>query len=181
MRLTRNATAPRLELFDMHGGPVHLGQPSGRRTLVCFFRDAACPFCNFRIYELTLHHQALSDKGLDIIAVFTSDVAALKRFVARTPRPFAVIADPSSSAHTAYRIESSLAGKLKAITTRVSVLLRGLRMVGLAGLNTTNLLPADFLIDERGNITEAWYGNDAGDRIPFARVHAFLEAPAAAR
>lgn len=177
MRLTSNAPAPRLDLYDMRGERVQLGKASGRRTLVCFFRDAACPFCNFRIYELTLQHQALADKGLDIVAVFTSDVAALKRFVARTPRPFAVIADPSSSAHTAYRIERSLAGKIKAITTRVSTLLRGLRMVGLAGLNTTNLLPADFLIDERGHIAEAWYGNDAGDRIPFARVHAFLETP----
>lgn len=31
---------------------------------------------------------------------------------------------------------------------RVPTLLRGLRIVGLAGLNTNNLMPADFLIEE---------------------------------
>jgi len=179
MRLSTRERAPRIDLVDIHGQPVSLGRPTGRRQLVSFFRDAACPFCNFRIYELTQQHEALSRQGVDIVAVFTSDVDAVKRFITRTPRPFTVIADPSSSAHAAYHVERSLLGKLKAITTRVPTLLRGLRMVGLAGLNTTNLLPADFLVDEHGHIAQAWYGRDAGDRIPFDRVHAFAEAPRA--
>jgi hypothetical protein len=41
-------------------------------------------------------------------------------------------------------------------------------------LNTNNLLPADFLIDEEGRIVDSWYGRDAGDRIPFERVESFL-------
>jgi hypothetical protein len=64
--------------------------------------------------------------------------------------------------------------KLKGILTRVPALIKGLRIVGLAGLNTTNLMPADFLIDERGNLVEAYYGGDAGDRIPLERVELFL-------
>jgi hypothetical protein len=35
-------------------------------------------------------------------------------------------------------------------------------------------MPADFLIDEYGRIVEAYYGGDAGDRIPIERVEAFL-------
>ena len=53
-------------------------------------------------------------------------------------------------------------------------LVRGLRIVGLAGLNTNNLMPADFLIDEDGRIVETYYGGDAGDRIPLERVELFL-------
>ena len=64
--------------------------------------------------------------------------------------------------------------KLKAIATRVPTLIRGLRIVGLAGLNTNNLMPADFLIDEDGRIVETYYGGDAGDRIPLERVELFL-------
>jgi hypothetical protein len=41
-------------------------------------------------------------------------------------------------------------------------------------LRTSNLLPADFLIDEDGRIAECHYGSDAGDRIPFERVELFL-------
>jgi peroxiredoxin len=173
MRLSAPAKAPKLALTDIEGKPVRIGG-NNRRTLLCFFRDAACPFCNFRIYELTNHHAALSKLGLDIVAVFTSTPEQVHRFVARQPRPFQVVADPTSLAHETYRIERSFWRKLKGILTRVPTLIKGLRIVGVAGLNTTNLMPADFLIDEHGNIAEAYYGSDAGDRIPFERVELFL-------
>lgn len=173
MRLTAPTAAPRITLDDIDGKPVALGG-SGRRTLLCFFRDAACPFCNFRIYELTQHYPAMQELGLDVVAVFAATPEQVRRFVAQKPRPFAVIADPTSGAHMAYGIERSLWRKLKAIVTRVPTLMKGLRIVGLAGLNTSNLMPADFLVDEDGYIVEAYYGNDAGDRIPFERVELFL-------
>jgi thioredoxin-dependent peroxiredoxin len=173
MRLNAPSKAPLLAFVDIYGRPVAIGG-SGRRTLLCFFRDAACPFCNFRIYELTGHHAALSALGLDIVAVFSSTPEAVQRFVARKPRPFSVVADTSSHAHEAFGIERSFWRKLKGIVTRVPTLIKGLRIVGLAGLNTTNLMPADFLIDEYGRIVEAYYGGDAGDRIPFERVELFL-------
>jgi peroxiredoxin len=173
MRLTAPTKAPYLDLVDIYGKPVPIGTGS-RRTLLCFFRDAACPFCNFQIYQLTQRYPALSALGLDIVAVFTSTPEEVKRFVSRHPRPFPVVADPTSTAHTVYGIESSFWRKLKAMVTRVPTLIKGLRLVGMAGLNTTNLMPADFLIDEDGNVAEAYYGNDAGDHIPFARVESFL-------
>ncbi|HKZ09292.1 MAG TPA: peroxiredoxin-like family protein [Rhodanobacteraceae bacterium] len=174
MRLKSPVVAPSLALKDVHGKPVAIGGASSRRTLLCFFRDAACPFCNFRIYELTRHHASLAALGLDVIAVFASTPEEVRRFVARKPRPFVVVADPTSSAHEAYGIERSFWRKWKGVVSRIPTLLKGLRIVGLAGLNTSNLMPADFLIDEDGHIVEAYYGSDAGDRIPFERVELFL-------
>lgn len=173
MRLIAPAPAPRLQMADIYDTPVTLGR-GGRRTLLCFFRDAACPFCNLRIYELSQHHRSLTALGLDVIAVFASPSEAVKRFVARQPRPFRVIADPDSVAYRAYGIERSFWRKLRAVATRVPDLLRGLRLVGVAGLNTNDILPADFLIDEDGRIIEAYYGRDAGDHIPFERIELFL-------
>ncbi len=173
MRLIAPSRAPKLEMVDVYGEPVVIGAGQ-RRTLLCFFRDAACPFCNFRVYELTNHHKSLARLGLDIVAVFASTPDDVKRFVARKPRPFQVVADPTSDAHNTYGIEHSFWRKLKALVTRVPTLLKGLRIVGLAGLRTNNLMPADFLIDESGNIVEAYYGGDAGDRIPFERVELFV-------
>ncbi|MGN6313976.1 MAG: redoxin domain-containing protein [Rhodanobacteraceae bacterium] len=173
MRLAAPVKAPQLTLNDIEGKPVAIGG-GDRRTLLCFFRDAACPFCNFRIYELTHNHASLSALGLDSVAVFTSTPEEVRRFVGRKPRPFRVIADPTSTAHQTYGIERSFWRKWKGVFTRVPTLLKGLRIVGFAGLNTTNLMPADFLIDEQGYIVEAYYGSDAGDRIPFERVELFL-------
>ncbi|MES1154123.1 MAG: alkyl hydroperoxide reductase, partial [Rhodanobacter sp.] len=63
---------------------------------------------------------------------------------------------------------------LKAIVTPMPTLLKCMRLVGLAGLATGNLMPADSLINEHGRIVEAYYGRDAGDRIPLERVEQFL-------
>lgn len=165
--------APSLDLVDIHGRPITL-QHEGRLTLLSFFRDAACPFCNFRIYELTGRHAELAARGLDIVAVFSASQAQVLRFAGQRPRPFPLAADPTSGAHHVYGIERSLWRKLKAIVTRLPTLVRGLRLVGLAGLNTGNLMPADFLIDQHGHIVEAHYGRDAGDRIPLERVERWL-------
>ena len=173
MKLLAPSLAPALDLVDLQDKPIVIGG-NGRRTLLSFFRDAACPFCNYRIYELTYHHKALAALGLDIVAVFGSSQAEVIRFVARHPRPFHVAADPLGASHLQYGIERSFWRKLKAIVMRVPTLIRGMRMVGLAGLNTNNLMPADFLIDEHGRIIETYYGTDAGDRIPLERVELFL-------
>jgi hypothetical protein len=46
-------------------------------------------------------------------------------------------------------------------------------MVGMAGMATENLMPADFLIDENDKLVEADYGSDAGDHIPIERIELF--------
>jgi len=173
VRLFAPTQAPALELVDIHGQAVAINSV-GRLTLLSFFRDAACPFCNYRIYELTNAHAALAARGLDVVAIFSASTADVQRFAGHRPRPFPLVADPNSSAHETYGVERSLWRKLKAIVTRVPTLLKGLRLVGLAGLDTGNLMPADFLIDERGRIVEAYYGRDAGDRIPLERVERLL-------
>lgn len=175
MQLVAPSQAPILDAVDVYGKPVRIGAPTGRRTLLCFFRDPACPFCNYRVYELTYRHAGLSKLGLDVIAVFAATADEVKQFAAKKPRPFPVVADPDSTIYKAYGVErSSYWGKLKAIFTRLPTVIKGLRIVGLAGLKTTNLMPADFLIDGNGRIAETWYGQDAGDRIPLERVELFL-------
>ena len=52
-------------------------------------------------------------------------------------------------------------------------------MVGMRGMFTGNLMPADFLIDEYGMFVETYYGQDAGDHIPMAIIERHLEALAA--
>ena len=172
MRLSAPALAPKVQLRDIHDNLIEVG--NGKRTLLAFFRDAACPFCNMQIYRLTQRHAGLAALGLNVIAVFASTPEEVKRFVLACPRPLPVAAEPSRQAYEIYGLQSSFKGKLRAIFTRFFTLLRGMLMVGLSGLKTNNIMPADFLIDEEGRIVEAYYGKDAGDHIPFERVELFL-------
>jgi thioredoxin-dependent peroxiredoxin len=106
MKITAPSTAPMVTLNDINGNSVTIGAP-GNQTLLCFFRDPACPFCNFRVFELTHRFQELSALGLDIITVFAAPQDEEKRFVAARPRPFPVIADVGSIAYAAYGVERS--------------------------------------------------------------------------
>lgn len=162
---------PELSLTDIHGKPLQA--PTGRKLLVSLFREASCPFCNIRVYELTQHHRKLKSLNLDIVAVFQSSEADVKRFIARQPRPFRSVADPAGKMHRQLGGKNSLMGKMKAMMLRAPGMMRGLSMVGLAGMKSSNAMPMDILVDEFGRVVTAYYGRDAGDHIPVTRILAF--------
>lgn len=175
MRLKPPQSTPTLPLSDIEGHPIRIGD--GRKLLLSVFREAACPFCNVRVYELTHDHDDLRARGLDIVAIFHSDERDVRRFIARQPRPFRMVADPEGRAHAAFGAERSSLGKAKAVLMRLPALLRGLRLLGFAqGSRPTGaLMPADFLIDGSGRIVATHYGRDAGDHMPMARILQFAE------
>ncbi len=175
MRLMPPEPAPQLGLSDIDGKAVAIGQ--GRRMLLSVFREASCPFCNFRIYELTHNHGDLRDRGVDVVVIFHSDEQDVRRFIARQPRPFRMVADPLGRAHEAFGAERSVMGKLRALLLRFPAMLRGLRLIGAAsgGRRPGNLMPADFLIDGDGRVVGTYYGRDAGDHIPLVQVMRFAE------
>lgn len=171
--------APSIRLIDINDEPVVVG--NGRKMLLSLFREATCPFCNFRVFELTHNYKDFSSLGLDIVAVFSSSREDVRQFIARQPRPFRMVADPDGTTHEAFGVESSLWGKIKAMMTRLVALRHGMGDVGMRGMLTGNLMPADFLIDERGNIVETYYGSDAGDHIAMERIELFLARGIAAK
>jgi peroxiredoxin len=162
---------PELALKDING--ERIVAPTGRKLLVSLFREASCPFCNIRVYELTRHHRKLRSLNIEIVAVFQSSEVDVKRFIARQPRPFRSVADPQGVLHQKLGGQSSLAGKMKAMMFRMVGLFRGMSIVGTAGMKTGNAMPVDILVDEFGRIETAYYGRDAGDHIPVAQIMAF--------
>ncbi len=179
MKIQPPAKSPQIQLSDIDGQPVRPGH--GRRMLLSLFREATCPFCNFRVYDLTNNHPGLSNLGLDIVVVFKSDRDDVLNFIARRPRPFRMVADPEGNAHQAFSVSSSMWGKIKAMMLRMPAMMSGMRMVGMRGMATGNLMPADFLIDEQGMVVETYYGKDAGDHIPMERIELFAARGLASR
>lgn len=171
MKIQAPAKTPQFPLVDINGEPVRIG--NGRKLLLSLFREATCPLCNFRVYDLTNNYPGLSNMGLDIVAVFKSDEADVRQFIAHRPRPFRIVADPEGNAHEAFAVSSSIWGKLKAMLLHMPALISGMGMVGIRGMATGNLMPADFLIDEHGTVVETYYGEDAGDHIPMERIELF--------
>lgn len=171
MKIEVQAKSPQIQLVDINGQPVQVGQ--GKKMLLSLFREATCPFCNFRVYDLTNNYPGLSNLGLDIVVVFKSDREDVLKFIASRPRPFRMVADPEGNTHQAFAVSTSVWGNIKAMMLRLPALMSGMGMVGMRGMATGNLMPADFLIDEQGTVVETYYGEDAGDHIPMERVELF--------
>lgn len=171
MKILAPAKVPQIQLIDINGQTVQIG--NGGKVLLSLFREATCPFCNFRVYELTNNYPGLADLGSDIVVVFKSGREDIKKFIAQRPRPFRMVADPDGIAHKAFAVSSSVWGKLKAMMLRLPAVMHGMGMVGVRDIATGNLMPADFLIDEKGTVVETYYGKDAGDHIPMERIELF--------
>ncbi len=175
-RLKAPTEAPLVKLVDTDGKPIEFG--NGSRTVITFYRDPACPFWSPLL--ITEKYKELQKYGLQFVAVFSAKPDEVKRFILARPRPFPVAAEPSYEAYNIYGIESSFGRKMLAVLFHPLMWIRGMAKVGfsrsfqaLGGINTSNNLPADFLIDESGKIVEAYYGRDAGDHIPFEKIDYF--------
>lgn len=182
MRFTPPAPAEDFETKDIYGETIRLSNFNGRKVMLCFFRDAACPFCNFRVYELTHRYQAWKAQGVEVIAVFSSPANEVRDHVARFPRPFRLIADPDLQIYNRYGVEKSGSAVWKALFFKLPRIIRGIIKGGRPRPNPhVTLVPADFLISETGQIKDCWYGRNTSDHIPLERVDAFIGRPSKAR
>ncbi len=145
--------------------------------MLSFFRDAACPFCNFRLYELTHQYKDWEKSGLEIVAIFSSPADEVREFVARHPRPFRMISDPGLSIYNQYGIERSVRALSRALLLKGPRIVRGIAKGGRPRPNPhVKIVPADFLLDNHGRIADMWYGSDTADHIPLERVQSFINA-----
>ena len=175
MRLTAPSQGIDFRTHDIYGKPISLRDFIGKRVMLSCFRSAGCPFCNFRLYELTHKYKAWQAQGFEVIAVFSSPVDEVQKYVAKHPRPFRIIADPDLQVYSRYGVEQSAAAILKAILFKLPRIIRGIALGGLPLKNAhPTLVPADFLVDEYNLIRDIWYGRDTSDHIPLKRVEAFI-------
>ena len=177
MRLNSPEIAPNFVLKDSSGKDIEI--ELGKRTMLAFFRDTNCPFCNFRIFQLTQRYKQYSDAGLEVIAFFASSEEEVQHFVKVRPRPFTIVADPDNVAYKAYGIERSKARSAYGVLKRFKMWILGFKILGFEGAmknlqNPSDIMPADFLVDEQGYIVETYYGKDAGDHIPLERIEQFI-------
>jgi thioredoxin-dependent peroxiredoxin len=164
-----------MRLPAIDGTRYDLDGLEGKPYMLSFFRFASCPFCNLRMHELVTKFDQLPN-GFTIVAVFDSPLDNLQRHAGRHHAPFPILADENNTYYKLYDIEHSLPGVLRGMLFRMPRLMYGLFGKGYLPLRikgSLTTLPADFLVDRRGIIREAYYGKDEGDHLPFARIRDF--------
>ncbi|GAB1262156.1 hypothetical protein NBRC116495_28630 [Aurantivibrio plasticivorans] len=175
MRLKAPCQGIDFHTTDIYGNPFKLSDHLGKRIMLSFFRDAACPFCHYRVYELTHNYPLWKEQNLEIIAVFSDTPEQVRRYVANHPRPFTMLADPDLDIYNHYGIEHSSSALFKAMLFKMPRIIKGILKGGRPSNNPhVRLVPADFLFTEDGRISQVWYGRDTADHIPIPHIQAFI-------
>lgn len=178
--LTINAQAPTFKLKDIFDREVDLTKYKGKKVLIAFFRHAGCPFCNTRVHNLQKEHQALKQKGLEMIFFFESKTELLlSSHFHREISPIPLISDPDKIWYNAYGVESSGLKSAKGhLTTFVQTVVEAkknnLPVHWMAGDESIKTIPAEFLINEQGVISKIHYAKGLRDRMSMEAIIDFL-------
>lgn len=176
MRLKTPCQSISFSTHDIYGNSITLSGFQGKRVMLSFFRDAACPFCNFRIYELSNNYKGWLAAGLEVIVVFSSTAQEVRQHVAKHPRPFKMIADPDLILYNQYGVEHSSRALWKALFFKFPRIVKGVMTGGRPKKNpNVKIVPADFLLDVDGSVVDLWYGRDTADHIPLQRIQTFVD------
>ncbi|MBU2862628.1 redoxin domain-containing protein [Reinekea marina] len=175
MRLSPPCPSIDFSTTDVFGKPIQLSDYQGKKVMLAFFRDAACPFCNLRVYELTHKYKVWQDSNLEIIAVFSSPADEVRKYVAKHPRPFKLVSDADLDIYNRYGVEHSTSALFKALFFKLPRIIKGMIKGGYPQPNPhVKLVPADFLIGKTGKIEQVWYGKDTSDHMPIEQVERFV-------
>jgi thioredoxin-dependent peroxiredoxin len=181
MKLRNGSTAKLFSKKDIYGREVDLEKLRGKKILLSFFRNTACPFCNMRVHQLSKKYEEYKAKGLEMIFVFESkDKVILMSSFHKETSPIFLIGNPDRDLYKIYGIENSIMkmistmmnGESRAVMAKAKEL--GLDKIKKGDNEKMDTIPADFLIDEDLKIVEAHYGNKVSDHLPLEKIEKFL-------
>lgn len=178
--LKSNQPAPLFSLEDVYGKKIDLSsyKDTNKKILVSFFRNVACPFCNFRIHQLIKKNEQWKDRLEMIFFLESKKEVILRSVFHQEVSPIPIISDENKIMYQKYGVENSF---FKFMGTLLSAQRRATfqtaKEMGYAidsGEKKVTTIPADFLLDENLLILEAHYGKDAADHLSFERIEAAL-------
>ncbi|WP_291723952.1 redoxin domain-containing protein [Bernardetia sp.] len=179
-RLEAGQTAPLFSVVDVFDREINLSdyQKKGKKILVSFFRNVACPFCNFRIHQLTMKNDAWKDKLEMIFFLEAQKDVVLKSSFHRGVSPIPIIADFERKTYSEYGTEVSTEkfnatiNSAKQMAIHAKLVEKGYEIDSKE--TQIHSIPADFLLDENLTIIKAHYGKDIPDHLPFEEIEQFI-------
>jgi hypothetical protein len=183
MALRAGDPAPLFSVRDLKGRRVALGDCYGYPVMVAFYRSAACPLSNVRLWYLLHRHGRLYRHALRLIVFFDSDLQHAHRYLDRFETDVPLVAGRGQEVDERYYPQSSLP---KAVTTRFArrrtyeesryagvgarTLLESMRTFD----GKRGMLPTELLLMPALQIARAHYGEDPGDFLPISVIDQFV-------
>jgi peroxiredoxin len=182
MKLELNVSAPKFKLPSVFANEVNLEEYRGKKVMIAFFRHAGCPFCNLRVHTLNKHYQEFRSKGLEMIFFFESPDDLIQRSTFhKDVSPIPIISDPQKVWYNTYGLEESSFISAKShitsfLQTSIQAKLKGLPVHMMAGGESINTIPAEFLLDENLIIRRLHYSTSLTNRMAIADIQSFISS-----
>ena len=141
--------APPFSLLDQEGRTVTLAEHRGRKVLVYFYPKADTPGCTTQSCAVRDARADLSTLGVDVLGISPDQPSAQARFDQKFGLGFPLLSDPDHAVAEAFDVW----GEKKNY-----------------GKTYMGIIRSSFLIDEDGNVLEAWYKVSPDDTVPNARA-----------
>lgn len=175
-QLEASQSAPLFSLTDIYDRQIDLSayKNQGKKILISFFRNVACPFCNFRIHQLTIKNDQWQDDLIMIFFLEAKKETILRSSFHKGVSPIPIIADAERITYEKYGAEVSLEkfnstiNSEKQMAVHSQLVEKGYEID--SGETQIYSMPADFLLDENLNIIKAHYGKDIPDHLPFQEI-----------
>lgn len=161
--------APSFQVRDINGLTHSIEKYKGKKILLSFYRNAGCPVCNYRFHELEDERLFFEKKNVVLLAIYESSVPNLKLMIDTNQYLQHIISDEEGLLYDLYAVEASRTKITKGLVHgAMSKAQKGKKFYAhkIKQDGNPNRIAADFLIDENGNISIAYYGKYLGDRLP---------------
>lgn len=183
MKLQIGSTAPDFSTTDIYGKEVQLSQLKGKKVLLSFFRNLACPFCNLRVHQLNKLVPELKENGLEMIFIFETPKKFILISSLHSKLQATVVSDPEKKLYKLYHIENStlklIGSMFKSGFKAQMEMAKGLDLDKFEDeKKISTIIPADFLIDENGQIAHLHYGSAINDHMDMALIKDFASGTA---
>jgi peroxiredoxin len=175
-KLQTGQPAPLFSLTDIYDREIDLSayKNKGKKILISFFRNVACPFCNFRIHQLTVKNDQWKDDLQMIFFLEAKQHVVLRSSFHKGVSPIPIIADFERETYQKYGTEVSLDKFNATINSEAQMAIHSQLVEKGYEIDSEeeqiHSIPADFLLDENLNIIKAYYGKDIPDHLPFEQI-----------
>lgn len=142
--------APVFDLLDQDGVRHSLADYAGKKILLYFYPKASTPGCTTQACSLRDAFADLKTLNVVVLGVSPDQPAALKKFAENQSLNFVLLSDPEKKVADSYGVtgEKTMFGK-----------------------TSIGIIRSSFLLDENGQIINAWYRVKPDQTAPLAIEH----------
>lgn len=166
------------EAVDTKGTVMNPMSFRGEYLLISFLRGEKCPFCQLRLLDLLNNEKRLIEAGIDVYLLFHANNEDLVKSMEglEPPKTTSIIADPDLAIHNMYETKVSYLGMMKTFA-RIGKIIDTIlhKVFSLADLGSPPVIPADFVINRKGEIVVVHYGKDFTDNLSVDHVISKIE------